>query len=221
MAFIESPRFPIDIGYGSINGFRFKTEIVEYQNGKVYRNSRWDSPLIKVNVKNYIKNDQSKIATVVRFFNACQGKANGFRVKDYLDFTTHTDGVSNPSNNDQTLGTGDNVEVDFQLVKKYTVGSVTTTRNIKKPVSGSVLVAVNGVAQSEGSQFSVNNTTGLVTFSTPPGAGLSVTAGCKFDVPCRFDIDELTDIEYILNRGDPTRNIIVIPDIPIVELRNP
>jgi len=221
MLFIESPRFPIDIGYGSHGGFIFKTEMVEYFNGAVYRNSRWSSPLMKANIQNYLKKDQSKIATVIAFFNACKGMANGFRVKDYLDFTSASDGISAPTNLDQLIGTGNGATTQYQLIKTYTQGSLTTSRTIQKPVTSTVLISLNGVSQTEGSNFTVDYTTGIVTFTGVVGNGVLVKAGYKFDVPCRFDIDELADIEYIVNRGDATKNVILIPDIPIVELRNP
>jgi uncharacterized protein (TIGR02217 family) len=57
-------------------------------------------------------------------------------------------------------------------------------------VAGSVLVAVAGVALPA-SGYSVNALTGEVTLSTAPLSGVSVTAGFRFDVPARFDMDAL------------------------------
>ena len=50
--------------------------------------------------------------------------------------------------------------------------------------------AEHGVLQN-GSAYSVNTTTGQVTFNTAPGNGVSVSANFEFDVPVRFDTDQL------------------------------
>lgn len=59
----------------------------------------------------------------------------------------------------QSLGSGDGTTVNFQLVHAF--GSYLHTVN--KPVSGTVAVYINDVAQA--SRWSVNLTTGIVTFS--------------------------------------------------------
>jgi uncharacterized protein (TIGR02217 family) len=83
-------------------------------------------------------------------------------------------------------------------------------RTINKPVAGTVLVAVGGVAQSSG--WSVDTTTGIVTFTTAPANGAAVTAGFEFDVPVRFDSD-LMDVTLDIER------LGSITSIPIVEIK--
>jgi len=58
----------------------------------------------------------------------------------------------------------------------------------------------------------VDVTTGTVTFSTTPAAGVQVTADFEFDVPVRFDTDHMavTIETYQLHNWQ---------QIPIVELR--
>jgi uncharacterized protein (TIGR02217 family) len=57
----------------------------------------------------------------------------------------------------------------------------------------------------------VDTTTGFVTFASAPLAGHPITAGCAFDVPARFDTDQLslTAENYAMYKSD----------IPIVEVR--
>jgi uncharacterized protein (TIGR02217 family) len=74
-------------------------------------------------------------------------------------------------------------------VKTYSAGALATVRPIVKPVAGTVRLAVDGVEEIGG--WSVDTATGLVTFDTPPGAGLLVSAGYEFDVPVRFAEDDL------------------------------
>jgi len=66
------------------------------------------------------------------------------------------------------------------------------------------------ILQSSG--YTLNLTTGIVTFSAAPGSGVAVSADYEFDVPVRFDTDKLAA------RADGP-NIYVWDSIPIVETR--
>ena len=83
-------------------------------------------------------------------------------------------------------------------------------RTIAKPVAGTVQMFKDGVEQLSG--WSVDVTTGVVTFGTAPAAGVEITADFEFDVPARFDTDHMavTTETYRLHRWQP---------IPLVELR--
>jgi len=85
-------------------------------------------------------------------------------------------------------------------------------RPIAKPVDGSVRVAVAGIEGVAGTDFTADPTTGLVSFTQPPAAGLSVTAGFSFDTPVRFDTDR---IEVTLESFDTAR----ITATPLIEVR--
>src|SRR5690606_38607892 len=102
-----------------------------------------------------------------------------------------------PSPTDQTIGTGNGAITAFQLVKRYVSGGQTWTRTITKPVADSVRVALDGAEQASG--WTVDTTTGVVTFDTAPDNGIAVTAGFAFDVPVRFDTDAL-DVTLDLER---------------------
>ena len=102
----------------------------------------------------------------------------------------------------------------FALAKTY--GSVYSPyqRPIAKPVAGSVRVAVGGSEVAEGTAFTVDTTTGVVTFLAGhiPASGAAVTAGFLFDVPVRFDTDYLEVDLSAFAAG-------AIPKIPLVEIR--
>jgi uncharacterized protein (TIGR02217 family) len=72
-------------------------------------------------------------------------------------------------------------------------------------------VALNGIEQVVGSAFNCDPTTGLVIFTSPPPSGAVITAGFAFDVPVRFDTDEL-DIDL------STFDAGGIPQIPLIEI---
>ena len=111
---------------------------------------------------------------------------------------------------DQPVGTGNGAATQFQLTKRYISGAQSWTRTITKPVAGTVSIALNGTPQASG--WSVSTSTGLITFTTAPTAGVAVTAGFEFDVPVRFDTDAL-DVTLDLER------LGSITSIPLVEIR--
>jgi len=216
MAFLESPRFPVNIRYGSRGGPMFNTDEVIFANGSRYVNSKWSSPLYEYDAK-YSVRTRAEIQAIYDLFMASAGRFGGFRVKDLFDYTSNSDGVTAPTDTDQNIGTADNSETQFQLRKGYTAGATTLYRTIKKPVTSTVVVAVGGVSQPTG--WSVDTTTGVVTFSTAPVSG-AVTAGFEFDVPCHFNTDDMALIEFILHSGT-SADVASIPNIPLREIRNP
>ena len=98
----------------------------------------------------------------------------------------------------------------FQLIKTYGDGAAAYTRPIRKPVEGSVKVALDGVEISAG--WTVDTASGQLIFDAAPGAGVVLTAGFAFDVPVRFDTDHLAVSVESFRAGQ-------VPSIPIVEVR--
>lgn len=211
------------VGFGSGSGPGHNTLITETDDAGEERVARSDTPRHRFRLR-VIDRTNEEIADIRRFVIGQQGALLGFRVKDPNDFTTALDGVSQPSNTDVQIGTGDGSTTQFQLVKKYTSGLSTITRTINKPTdaaevtgANAVTVAVNGVAQTEGADYSVDYTTGLVTFVAPPTAGHAITVGFEFRVPVRFskDVDEW----LATTREEPDQN--TISSLEMVELVSP
>ena len=219
MAFIETPRFPTDIKHGSLSGPTMSTDIVVTGGGVEHRNANWDLPLYRFQA-GYAVKTRTTALQVYELFLAMQGRFGGFRVQDAWDYSSASDGVGTPANTDQPLGTGNASTAIFQLVKLYTKGGVSLTRKIKKPVaSKGVLILVNGNPRTEGVDFTVDYTTGLVTFTTIPGIGHAITCGFEFDVPCRFDTDDLSHLQFQLSTSNGEGDIVSFADIPLVEDR--
>jgi uncharacterized protein (TIGR02217 family) len=197
-------QFPLRAGYGSSGGPQFMTEVVTIAGGYERRNQLWSQPRRRYEARTGVKSF-ADAATLSAFFQARAGRARGFRLKDWNDYSSASDGISSPSFDDQILGTGDGGTTSFQLVKNN--GSF--ARNIQKPVSGSILIGLGGVAQTSG--WTVNATSGVVTFALAPASGSIVTAGFLFDVPVRFDTD-------ILNLISEDGNLFQ-GEVPMVEIR--
>lgn len=204
-------RFPTNISFGSAGGPGYNTNIIETDSGSKVRLARWNNALRPYNVAYGIRT-QEDLASVLDFYLCRLGPVHGFRYKDWLDYTSASDHYSSPAAVDQQLGLGDGVTTQFQLVKKYTSGAYTKTRTITKPVTGTVLIAFDGVTQSSG--WSVDTTTGIITFTSPPAEDVVITAGFEFDVPVMFanDID-------LQNISLETFQAGTIPAINLVELK--
>lgn len=216
MAFDEV-QFPAAImAYGTAGGPGHKTQITETDSGHEERVGKWTYPRHRLRVE-LLSRSNMEIAEIRRFAIARQGALRGFRAKDWNDFTTNEDGVSAATDADVQIGVGDASETDFQLSKLYTSGLSTITRKIIKPVDGTDLVAIDGVAQIGGVDYTIDTTTGLITFASAPGNTLIVTAGCEFDVPVRFsqDVDDwLSSV-----REDVDEN--TISSLDMIELFDP
>ncbi|PPB79398.1 uncharacterized protein (TIGR02217 family) [Albidovulum inexpectatum] len=207
MAFHEV-RFPDNISRGARGGPERRTQVVELASGGEERNASWANSRRRYDVAFGIRRADD-LAAVVAFFEARNGRLYGFRFKDWADWKSCLPSGT-PSPTDQAIGTGDGVTTDFQLVKAYASGGQTWTRTITKPVAGTVRVAVDGVEQFSG--WSVDTTTGIVSFTTAPATGAAITAGFAFDTPVRFDTDTL-DVTLDIER------LGSITAIPLLEIR--
>jgi len=150
MAFLETPRFPDNIAYGAEGGLAFSTDVVELSNGNEQRNINWVYPRGSWDVSHGVKR-KLDMESIIAFHRACQGRAHGFRFKDWTDFqASASNGVLT-----RVDGTAD----VYQLFKKYAAGALVTSRIITKPVANKVNVYRNGGLIAA----TVDTTTGKVT----------------------------------------------------------
>ena len=207
MAF-DDVRFPDNISRGARGGPERRTRIVELASGREERNSPWAGSRRRYDASYGIRRADD-LAAVVAFFEARSGRLRGFRWKDWSDYKSCLPSAM-PAATDQLIGQGNGTMTTFQLSKTYASGLQSYMRVITKPVAGTVLVAVGGATLSSG--WSIDTTTGIVTFTAAPATGASVTAGFEFDVPVRFDSD-LLDVTLDIER------LGSITSIPLVEIR--
>jgi uncharacterized protein (TIGR02217 family) len=204
--------FPLDIALKSAGGPERRTDVVTLGSGREERNARWAHSRRRYDAGYGVKTFDA-LSQVVAFFEERRGRLYGFRWRDRLDHSSATSGVSVAAT-DQVIGTGDGAAAAFQLVKTYGSAYAPYQRAIAKPVGGSVRVAVDGIKADEGSAFTLDDTTGVVTFQPGhiPSVGAVITAGFLFDVPVRFDTDYLEVDLSAFAAG-------AIPKIPLIEIR--
>lgn len=176
---------PSDFQYGSGMGAGFATIVQQTASGHEFRVARQSQGLHRLSLRKELQSS-TEAQTLKAFALARRGALHSFRVKDWSDYSSASDGQATPTTLDVILGTGNGTTVTFQLVKRYEVGGPNEyARTITLPVAGTVVAALDGVTTTA---FTVNSV-GQVTFSTAPGVGVVITAGFQFDVPVRFSLD--------------------------------
>jgi uncharacterized protein (TIGR02217 family) len=204
--------FPLDIALKSAGGPERRTEIVALGSGREERNSRWAHSRRRYDAGYGVKT-LAALSAVVAFFEERRGRLHGFRWRDRLDHSSAPpDGALSAF--DQNIGTGDGVQATFQLLKTYGAAHAPYQRPIVKPVAGSVRIGVDNAEVTQGTTFTCDVSSGIVTFlpGQVPAAGAAVTAGFLFDVPVRFDTDYLEVDLSAFAAG-------AIPKIPLVEIK--
>jgi uncharacterized protein (TIGR02217 family) len=205
-------RFPTAISRNAQGGPERRTDVVVLASGYEERNSRWADSRRSYNAGYGVKS-LDDLHDIIAFFEERRGRLHAFRWRDPTDWKSCAPN-GEPAALDQVIATGDGATATFALSKTYGNAFAPWTRAIKKPALGSVMIAVAGVAKTEGSDFLVDHATGAVTFLAGhiPAPGQTITAGFEFDVPVRFDTDKLE-----INLSGFTSGLI--PNVPIVEVR--
>lgn len=203
-------RFPASLSFGSVGGPERRTEIVTLANGHDERNNPWAHSRRRYDAGMGLRS-LDDVEDLIAFFEARQGQLYGFRWKDWSDYKSAL-----PSQDvtalDQLIGTGDEVTTQFQLTKAYASGDQSYARPIRKPVRGTVLVAVRGEPLQETIDFTVDYALGLIQFFHAPDKGAEIRAGFEFDVPVRFDTDTIQSSVQNFRAGE-------VPAVPVIEVR--
>ena len=268
--FLEE-RLPIDVRMGASYADEFAVEITQTRGGSEFRRLLHPYPVRHFSV-HYTLQSADLWARVIDMYHRAYGMFAGFRVRCKDDFSTNNDTGAPTALDQPALRLSAGV---YQLQKQYGVGATPLAiglplRTLFKPVAGTTLVAIGGVAISA-SYWSVSTITGQVTFAanksfaitaitkaasavltvgahtfavgesvyissvlgmtqinglraaitatsgttitvainstgfstytsagnaqTQPQAAESVTAGCQFDLPCRFN--SRIDVQHI------------------------
>jgi len=203
--------FPLGVSFGATGGPERRNEIVQLTSGREKRNARFSQSRRHYDAGSGVRSLED-LYDVLAFFEARRGSLNAFRFRDPFDIKSCRPSEE-PSALDQTLGTGDGTTTSFPLVKNYGDPPDTYARLIRKPVEGTLLVAVAGTVKSSPADFTFDDDTGSVVFAVPavPPAGAAVTAGYLFDVPVRFDAEKIEISLTAFKAGQ-------IPSIPLVEV---
>lgn len=201
-------RFPARIAFGATGGPVRRNEIVQLTSGVEKRNARTAHSRRRYDAGTGLRSVED-LYLVMEFFEARRGSLHAFRFRDPFDMKSCAPNET-VSALDQTLGIGDGETKRFQIVKIYGSGPDAYSRIIRYPVAETVRVAVNRVEKIREEDFSVGPG-GEVVFEEPPPAGSVITAGFEFDVPVRFDTEQISAGITSFQAGH-------IPSIPLIEV---
>lgn len=141
-----------------------------------YPHPLWQFTLIFAFLRDNPGAGLDELRTLMGFFMSCQGASGTFLFEDPSDCRV----------SGQYLGTGNSSKSVFQLQR--TMGTTLPNGGFSEPiVAPNTVDAIyfDGITQA-GSSYSVDPNTGLVTFETPPGTGLVITADFSYWFRCRF-----------------------------------
>lgn len=174
--FIEKRLLDACPAYTFSGGPSFSTRVNTLANGREYRNQSWVNPR-HIYGAPFLNIEQSVFETIKAAFYVARGQANAFRFKDWTDYQVDR----------SPLGIAPPASDGLQLFKQYQTQAEGYARVITKPIASTVQVRADGVLVGG----SVNESTGIFT---PTGAwtvGATITWSGEFDVPVRFNTDQL------------------------------
>lgn len=186
-------KFPENLSLGAVGGPEYSTIIQPLVSGYEQRISQWYYPKYRFNVATAIQKKED-LDFLIKFFLVHKGKAIAFRFKDWSDFSCKA----------QEIKPTDGI---YQLYKIYEMGAMSVNRKITKPVEGTVKIYTADTTLNP----EIDYEKGVFTLAAPIGENDKIFADFEFDLPARFDIDELpisSDLEYLQDIR-----------IPIIELK--
>jgi len=201
MSFSET-RFNLGYDLGTMGGPTFQNTALIHGGGKEQRIINGSQPLGRWQLGDRALT-RSELDYFLEFHANRKGAYQGFRFKDWSDYKIN-----------QVIGVGDNTKTQFPIYKTYTVESYSVKRRITKPVSSGFKVFLDDVEQTSG--VTLNSTTGLITFSDSPDTGVEVSVSGTFDVPVRFEQDE---IAFRFLATDTDKAIFALEKLSIIEIR--
>ena len=203
---MDEVRFPQKIEFGFQAIPTWNTTVIVTASGFEQRNQNWENARrkFKAEYRQLPGDPFNDFDEVLAFWMGRRGRLRGFRFKDHTDYIATAQTC--PQYNDLNSLTADGVETEFQTAKLYDDGAGNAYRRvIKKPVletgalsdpddpDAQVFVDTGGgpVLQTRTTNYTFDVTTGKITFVIAPAASAVVTWTGNFDVPVRFDTDDL------------------------------
>ncbi len=169
-------RFPEHLSLGAVGGPTFSTDIAVTRSGHEQRNVSWQDARNRYSIMASVTCCQD-FEDILTFFRLHNGRAIGFRFKDWTDYSA----------SNQLIAMSSPLKCKYQLIKRYSLGELSDVRAIHKPVASTVHVLVGGKHYD----YRVNHESGCLEFNQVLPENLEIRADFEFDVPVRFDTDEL------------------------------
>lgn len=200
-------RFPLVVAARPVGGPGFSTRIATTVSAFEQRNANWEASRWSGDAAIGIRSE-AHFQLVRDHFHMARGRLHHFRFKDYADYTVER-------------SAGVLVELTsttFQIYKQYgTEAGFEDYRKITRPVADTLSVWKNSVLQTLTTHYTLAAETGIVTFTSPPGVA-TLECACEFDVPVRYDTDQLLSTLVVPGNGARSAHH-AWEQVPLVEHR--
>lgn len=205
MSYLPEP-YPSNGARQPAGGPAFSTTVNTTLIGNEQRNQNWVRSRHSYEESQGIKTAEDFTA-VGAHFRMARGKLHHYRKRDWADYQAER----------EEGGATAITSTTFQLVKRYgaEVGFI-EERRITRPSAGTLSVWISGVLQTLTTHYAVDIETGILTIPAAPDAD-DIECAFEFDVPCRYDTDELKAVLVELDPDGPS--LMSWESIPIVEVR--
>ena len=182
-------RLPTDIEALVDGGYGFENSIQAGAGGFEDRNiewaqARWEGDLRPVLMR-WKKNPaalRTDVETLQAFHFNMFGSANTFRWRDPI-FNAIGD-VADAESDFQSIGTGDDVEKEFPVFRRWDLASHFYDQLDLALVVGQVVVLLDGTITASG--FTITHVPGKIVVSTEPAGAEDVGIACLYDLVVRF-----------------------------------
>ena len=154
------------IRYGSTWAEDYEVNIVTTSGGQEYRSLPHPFPVRRFDVSYLLTRDDLR-TTLFATYQRAHGRFAGFRARCFDEWSSNG-AIGTPTATDQPM-LAVTAGATYQLVKQYGTDKAAGAtgypyRKIRKPVAGTVLVAI-GTTPIRSADWSVDTTTGIVTFA--------------------------------------------------------
>lgn len=170
--------FDESISHGMSGLPRFDNTVVVTRGGYEQRNQNWETPLHSFSIEHVIQS-RAKLNYLLSFLRLTKGDLHSFLFKNWMDYSVQPTSVAGYNEGVTTSLTA----TTFQLQKRYRVDSSNSTyADIKRIKSGTFKLFNNATELTEGSDYTLNYSTGVLTTS----ATFTHWTG-EFYIVCRFE----------------------------------
>ncbi|HZU33906.1 MAG TPA: DUF2460 domain-containing protein [Candidatus Angelobacter sp.] len=196
----------------------FSTEIQQSLAGREVRiqnfqNPIWEFTLIYEYLLNDPKfrdeNEQTPLETLAGFFLARGGQFDDF----LLNESDLTGRLEDSVYSGQPIGVGDGTTNSFQIVRNF--GGFLEA--VQEPMNQTASVSLNGINKIQGTDYTIAN--GIVTFATPPGVGVNITADFTMLYRVRFDVGDSRSGKEGLEFNNFYYNLYECKEVQLISVR--
>lgn len=159
---------------------QFQTKVQRSASGRELRCSMQQYPLTEFTLSYELLRSAasySEMQKLVGFFLQQRGSLTAFAFTDPADHNVTA----------ESFGTGNGTSTQWQLIRAFGASGFTLSEPVQN-LNGSPSIYVNAVLKTSGTDYTIDSS-GIVTFTSPPAAAAALTWTGSYYYRCRFSND--------------------------------